>query len=537
MFDSHISAAPSIAAKVHGEPSLAALLRDDTSAAVAAMYALVMFMLVGIVGVAWDWTRMTALDSELQNAADQAALAAATQLDGRADAISRASAAASGLVANTTVMGNDGSGTAVAIPATGGLVFYDGYDQATDAFGTVTTTDAAARVVTVSITPRAAVYTMTPIVGILRSGNIIAKATASLGSAICNTPPVMMCNPMEEDNKEFNPNNYVGYGMRLITDGTDGAPGNFGFLANGLGTGTAELAKSLGWDYVPANCQPTTGVTTEPGLKDVVFDAINTRFDIDTNGANTCPGGSSNCTAAPVSRKDLVKKDLAETTKCGIKNNEWEQAAPGSRYVPPSARVLTAAERANVKVMGYPRDLCHAHSVDGNCTTDKYSVIGTKDWDRDAFFQANYGWDNATWKSQTGFGDNVTRFQVYEWETARYLAGTMTSAQIRQTVGSTTASTAPVCRSQGDASRRKITAAVINCTAEGVRGRKVNVKVKYWAELFLVEPSMTRKKAGPSSDDLTDKNDVYVEVIRAIDIGGDGATGDVVRRDVPYLIR
>ena len=57
----------------------------DEGAAIAPLYALALFGLIGMAGVGWDYGRLMAMDSELQNAADQAALAAATQLDaGRA---------------------------------------------------------------------------------------------------------------------------------------------------------------------------------------------------------------------------------------------------------------------------------------------------------------------------------------------------------------------------------------------------------------------------------------------------------------------
>ncbi|MDZ4272481.1 MAG: pilus assembly protein TadG-related protein, partial [Erythrobacter sp.] len=51
-------------------------------AAIAPLYALALFGLIMIAGVGWDYSRMATMHSELQNAADQAALAAATQLTG-----------------------------------------------------------------------------------------------------------------------------------------------------------------------------------------------------------------------------------------------------------------------------------------------------------------------------------------------------------------------------------------------------------------------------------------------------------------------
>ena len=49
--------------------------------AVAPIVALSLFGLIAAGGLAFDYARLAAMDTELQTAADQAALAAATQLD------------------------------------------------------------------------------------------------------------------------------------------------------------------------------------------------------------------------------------------------------------------------------------------------------------------------------------------------------------------------------------------------------------------------------------------------------------------------
>ena len=66
----------------------------STSGAVAPTVALSLFGLVAAGGIAFDYARMASMDTELQNAADQATLAAASQLDGETGACSRAAAAA-----------------------------------------------------------------------------------------------------------------------------------------------------------------------------------------------------------------------------------------------------------------------------------------------------------------------------------------------------------------------------------------------------------------------------------------------------------
>src|SRR5262245_38436993 len=92
----------------------AARLIKATYGAVAPTVALSLFALLGIGGIAFDYARLASLDTELQQAADQAALAAATQLDRSTGARARATAAiqnpaSTRLAANITRMANDGN--------------------------------------------------------------------------------------------------------------------------------------------------------------------------------------------------------------------------------------------------------------------------------------------------------------------------------------------------------------------------------------------------------------------------------------------
>ena len=60
---------------------VAAWLAGDRRGAVAPTVALSLFALIAVGGLAFDYARLAGMDTELQNAADQAALAAASQLD------------------------------------------------------------------------------------------------------------------------------------------------------------------------------------------------------------------------------------------------------------------------------------------------------------------------------------------------------------------------------------------------------------------------------------------------------------------------
>lgn len=549
-------------------------LLQSTSGAVAPTVALSLFALIAAGGIAFDYARMASLDSELQNAADQAALAAASQLDGKANACSRAASAASALLSNNARFANDGnaSGLAVTVPndeptcdRTGFIKFYKNKDRS----DTGTLTDADANFVEVTVNSRTARFALTPIVAVLSSGPLSAKAYAGVGEAICKVPPVMICNPDEPDDNtnvdyDFVVSSRIGKGLKLISVGNGNsawAPGNFGYLDTGSSTSNpnVELRQALGWISVPGDCSSLEGVKTRTGAGTTVTQAINTRFDIYERANNNAQNGTGNngngnnascpspglCPPSINTVKDVIRKGApANANKCGFANNEWELPSP--EYLPSS----TTADLplANMpQAMGYPRDKCHAVSTAGSCSAGK---VGDGNWDRNAYFYVNYGWNSTDWPNNTNTAtnplpSNPTRYQVYNWE-IQHRGETIGSKVIlsRRTAGSSPSSDdydSPICSPlQGYGSglvpggstvdRRRISAAVINCHAYDVHGGGGTVyPVRKWIELFLVEPSLNRAR--------TDANDVYVEVIGETTLDGGGATASqVVQRAVPYLI-
>src|SRR5829696_2648194 len=146
------------------------LLRSEKGS-VAPTVGLSLFALIAAGGIAFDYSRLAAMDTELQNAADQAALAAATQLDGEVGATNRAIAAAQSLVLNQTRLANDGGGVAILTgqPGTGvvRVHFYSSKADAeadTNAFeATAANADTNAKFVKVAVTERTAHYALTPI--------------------------------------------------------------------------------------------------------------------------------------------------------------------------------------------------------------------------------------------------------------------------------------------------------------------------------------------------------------------------------------
>ncbi|MEP3049784.1 MAG: pilus assembly protein TadG-related protein [Erythrobacter sp.] len=500
----------------------------DQSGAVAATYGLALIGLLAVAGVGFDYARLAGMDSELQNAADQASLAAASQLDGDADACLRAAVAASALVANETLLASGDN--AISVPneggcdATGQIRFWQDGGKLAPA-----TNNSNANFVEVFVTARSVDYALLPVTGILRSGDIQGIALAGLGSSICNVPPVMLCNPQESTDPSFTLPNYVGRGLRLVAnDGGGAVPGNFGYLETNAGNGAVATARTLGRVEIPGDCVAADGVTTKPGVQVSVLDALNTRFDIYANGLNNVCSDSAQCPPSANSRKDLVK---GPGNNCRIANNGW-QIGPNP-YRPTSATVpLTTAQVNSLDPMGYPRDMCHAVSNDGECLLGR---VGTGTWDRNAYFRSNSHIYSSVPPNSTFRADGLppTRYDVYRHE---FFNGLLGSVNIG---GGRTAPGGPVCGAPGvpvggaAPDRRVLTVAVINCIAEGVSGRTVGVDIEEWIDVFLVEPVLAR---GNGNNRVTENSDVYVEVIGPSTLGGGATAGQEIRRDVPYII-
>jgi Flp pilus assembly protein TadG len=537
----------------------------STSGAVAPTVALSLFGLIAAGGVAFDYARMASMDTELQNAADHAALAAATQLDGKTGACSRAAYAAYNMLANKTYMANDGSsnGTAVTIPlettcdATGQVKFYQD-----SAHTTAATSDSNAKFVMVTVDSRTANFALTPVVGAVSSGAISATAFAGLDSAICKVPPVMLCNPAESTDPDFTVANYIGDGVRLISNDGGGsyAPGNFGFLATNAGSGASVLGQELGASTVPGDCVQETGVTTDPGNMISVRDALNTRFGFYTSVNSACGSSGASCPPSSNIRQDLLLRGSgAQYSQLGFvgsasgNSKGWLEGTnpyPGSSNIGGADHSLTDTEISNIDPMGYPEDICHSFSTSGtgDCTN---GLIGNGSWDRYAYFKSNAGnsasYSSAETTNSTTLNSNLkswfgtttpTRYQVYQWEMAH--ASTRLKSKNSTVSSSLTAYPDPsklggeptaITPSATSIDRRVISAAVIDCTAEGLKGKTTDVQVQKWIDLFLVQPSEPRTVGVRTSN-----SDVYVEVIGETNNATNSGAVQVVKKSVPYLI-
>ncbi|MBE9556981.1 MAG: hypothetical protein IMF08_09010 [Proteobacteria bacterium] len=260
------------------------------------------FMSIGIGGAALsiDIGRIVLLKTQMQNRADAGALAGAAQLDAQPGAIDRATAVVTDAMAAYTTAAADAGELAV-----WAVTFYmPAADYITR--GAVTEVDLEARFVEVEMEQRTLSFFYAPAVNAMTGKNVSsysildARAVAMSDPFICKTLPLMICNPLEDDDpltEDVIPDDaFAGFGIAL-KQGTQGggtwAPGNFGMLDlptdadyNAGGAAAVEAALS---GVSPEGCYGYAVVTAPGAMVVKVADAINTRFGMPTTDSTVIP--------------------------------------------------------------------------------------------------------------------------------------------------------------------------------------------------------------------------------------------------------
>lgn len=564
---------------------LSSFLSDDRGA-VGATYAIAITGLIIVAGAAFDYNRLMTVDSELQTAADNAALAAVTQLDEKDGACARAGNVAVDLLRNITLLANDGAGNTVTVnggvtigvtsdacASFAGVVFYE--DEAKT---NIATTDDEAKFVEVTVNERTLRYAFTSIGGLI-APDLSGIAMAGMGSAICEVPPLMICNPSPGTTLSTQ----VGWGVQATghgntrnagrNDGTTAgdtvstwAPGDFGFLEVGAGN-NSDLLKALAFDDVPLDCAPAGGTVPETGNPQSLYDAVNTRFDIFdfSQGAGTtlAPCFNGRCPSATNVVKDLAYdapnngggngngnggggngggngngNGGGGAPACGIANGAGQSGfrlpdsnkrfyplASGSITNPNTQTVQNTTVAPTVAAMGLPRDLCHYTSYGVACGNDANNRFGNGTWARWDYFNRNH---NIAPPSAS-----MTRYDTYLWELGlRTIGGTTGSVP-----NTATQRGVPICTPHyggvPDPNRRLLQVAVVeNCSS--LQGASTAVDIGEWIEVFLVEPTVDARGNGALRDSI------YVEIIGPASLGNGSGVGNTLqsfRKDKPYLVQ
>lgn len=479
--------------------------RDDRKAlkheggATLVYVALMIFVMLGVIGLSYDLGRHYILSSELQKAADAAAVAGAYQLDPDGDqtqVLTRVTAAVSGtpIAANSHKLGVTNG--AVGIAAVNLLESIPADDDTA-----IGATNAGPPYNYVEVRTQGVVSNniFGRLVGQPDQITIEASAVARKGRAVCQITPLAVCNPAEATGgagAAFNAADY--YGKQILVRqhqgaGTQWAPGNFGFLdVPGFGNGARGLADALGVAGAPI-CFGTN-VTTEPGQTNGARAALNTRFDMYENPFFRNADRDPNFPPA-----ENVTKGYDTTAGNYCQN-------PGN---PPQPDFL-----------GLPRD-------DNLSSTNRF---GNGFWSCALYWQTVHPTDPAP----PGCGNDpavstnaISRFEVYRYEIDNNLIPDDTFGEdgIPQC-----SSSAPPVPTPGDLStdRRIITMAVINCLEHGVTG-SITVPAEGYLNGFLTEPV---------NDNPSDPNrgDIILEVVGSSDNGA-GGIAPVRSRDWVEVVR
>lgn len=479
---------------------------SDDSAAISSLYAIAILPLVVMAGVAFDYGRIMGLDTELQNAADQAALAAATQLDGSANAIANAQLAAADALGNQTRFANDGLGRA--IPSSGlSFTFFEAYID--DAPVGETTVSEDARVVLVTVEDRAVRYALTPIMATFSGSVARGSAMATLQSATCNVPPMMFCVPHTNAgvaDTAFPRASDIGRGLSLHMNANQAdpwAPGNFGFLDidyDTAGGGNPNHTLGLNSDFLGCTGEV---VESRTGVRDPEADALNSRFDMYNGSVNNnacdssgafCPSQNVRRNWVNVQRRTNVQGNQLDAQTCSATpaNNGWTPVdslptAPGTDDI---------LQRPDAQHL--PKDSC---MLSGSCS----QVVGDGQWDGQAYMDLHHGGTSISTAAPNG-----TRFEVYQWELANksarlaspsrvgYYADRRSGGGQGQGGGNARYDVDLYCaypqptRNNGLAAtddqkdRRLLTVAAVDCT--GLNG-SAPVRILRWVDLFLVQPA------------------------------------------------
>lgn len=459
-------------------------VREDRGA-IAPLVAVALGGLLAVGAVAWDLSRGFALRAELEAAADAAALAGATQLDGTTGAVGRATSAAQGsLVQNAQRLGNTGeSNVAVA----GADISFLQDLSARTAY----TSDGNANFIQINLSPR----TLTPIFGAfarVTSMNVRAHAVAGYGSALCKVPPMMVCNPDETQTiNVFGAQ--AGKGIVLNGKGGGGsfAPGNFGYLQ--VGANLSALQQAMGRSPPLSECFGDE-VETRTGDPTSILDWYNMRFDIYAN--NTVLALKNDPFYAP-----------AANTVTGLHENSGGSA---SVCKPANTGTVYDGSATGVVAMALPRDKCaYSNWVGAKCDGGA-NALGNGDWDRATYFSVNHGYTGAlttapfTGDAWSSFYDYPgvspkptypTRYQVYLWETANLSNNLLWGSSPKKNPAVNTASgngdwatrqcstATPVA---GVPDRRTMSVIVLNCSQ--IQNNKPATVVGA-VDLFLTEPA------------------------------------------------
>jgi hypothetical protein len=346
--------------------------------------------------------------------------------------------------------------------------------------GTPAATDTDAHFVRVAVTPVSVSTTFSVtylIPGGSNSFSTGAQAVAGYGpEAVCNIPPVFICNPWEGTGISLSaaladPAQRRRQ-LKILNDGTFG-PGHFGWLVPPDGNVAASNLQDWISVTTPKTCYSSTTVDLNTGAKQSALNGFNVRFDIGTNATHAADTNVRKGYAAPSS------------------GSNWCTASLDSNSAIPPTN--------NTRSIALPKD-----------TSFSATNMGNGQWDCATYWSFNHKTaakptkraDGSAATCGTPTTTTLSRYDVYmyennnnlvaDWSRGRQPPGNYASGPpYNPNIGE---SGTPLCGgvSSGVAGRRLLYVAVIDCTANaaaiGAGGvNATNIPVAGYAKFFMTE--------------------------------------------------
>lgn len=549
--------------------------QQDDQGGILVFAGLSLAVVLGMAAMVFDMGRMATTQTELQTFADNVALAAAGELDGQTDSITRAILAAATLTSGRQTFGQGNNVLAGAVDYS--LCFAETLPE--DDLAPITCLPESgtalldedqqrlAAYVEVTVTPRDVDLPFARVFAILTDNaevdnTVSAVAVAGFVTYACDVTPLMFCMPDEDWTSE----DHVGQSVFLRSGGTGAAwgPGNFGFLdvtASAVPDPAGPCADLSGVKLTACMiaarsninaCFTQRGVDTEPGQKVGIENAIfNTRFDMFNStmsqfksdrdyapGPHVAKGfvasnGNGTCVGQSTTIADTMAFPPDQTFNGRFGEGDWD--------------IKTYIDTNHGPVFETNADGSFAKDESGNRIVETppsymYDVLTKDDGTPDLDLLDGNG------------DENVTRHEVYLEEirqaAIRNTNGEITSykpifarldAVSNNYVGTRAETGGAQCSPQNNVvtfdpdhpttpDRRIFVAAAIDCDANPISGKATNVPVKEFVKIFLTQP------VGESTD--TPPNfEFYVEVVGTAGGLGNGTNINGLFNDVVQLYR
>jgi Flp pilus assembly protein TadG len=501
------------------------LWRDQQGAAL--IYVTVMLgAMFGFAALAIDFGRLATTHTQARAAAEAAALAAASQLDGTPDAITRATNAAQAtpLVQNRQNLAQNPGNIVIS-----SLRFLSGLPAGTPSLpenrsvlnSYVTTDPLAARFVEVATQTLTQSNMFAQAIGGGLTSTANATAVAGFTQVLCRRTPLAICNPTENPANPpgtpappFNIDDWRGRQILIKGSGPSSGwlPGDFALVdINGV-QGTMAIWEALA-DSEPDLCV-TARIDLKPGQVQAMRTALNTRFDMYQNPFGGNKKGNTRFRPARSVAKGKVLSDLSNS--CSFVN------------------ASDVGKQDRSKALTRDTDAVDYNGSSNGTGPDNTHRFGTGVWDCAGYWSAMHSTMTAPgWCTPTtdGTAPGQSRYDMYRAEidgTGPFSAPSIPNRIGDSPWGENANPTAGSCYSGGSGTlndtpdRRILYFAVINCIEQGLGGGNSNaaIPVEAFVEGFLTEPV-----ADPS-----DGPEILIEVKDIVRPGGeDGVLHDIVQ--------